>query len=168
MFGGEQLLVMLFAVVLSTPFQAGEEIGWRAYALPRMSAHMGLGWASLVLGVVWACWHLPLFLIPGTPNAGESFPVYLLTVTPLSIAIAYLYWRTGAALLPVMVMHAAINNTKDIVPSVLSAGAAPFFLGGSRIAWLSAAVLWIGAVYFMVRMRGVSTVAPGIHARSVH
>jgi hypothetical protein len=52
-----------------------------------------------------------------------------------------------------MLMHAAINNTKDIVPSAALAASNPFALSSSRVAWLTVALLWIGAAYFLVRMR---------------
>src|SRR5437867_3882019 len=79
--------VMLAAIAFSTPVQAGEEIGWRGYALPRLSARLGLSSASIALGVIWACWHLPFFFISGTDKSGQSFPVYLLSVTALSVAM---------------------------------------------------------------------------------
>ena len=146
--------IMLVAIVLSTPVQAGEEIGWRGYALPRLARQLGLARASIVLGVIWACWHLPFFLIPGTDKSGQSFPVYLLGVTALSVAMAWLYWSTNGSLLLTMLMHAAVNNT-NIVPSAGSPATNPFSLSAPLVAWLTAALLWIGAVYFLVRMRGV-------------
>jgi len=50
-------------------------------------------------------------------TVGQSFPLYVLQLTALSVAMAWLYWRTCGSLLLVMLMHAAMNNTKDIVPS---------------------------------------------------
>lgn len=154
-FGQEPVYLMAIAIPFSTPVQAGEEIGWRGYALPRLSTHLGLPGASIVLGVIWACWHLPFFFISSTDKSGQSFPMYLLSVTALSVAMAWLYWRTKGSLLLTMLMHAAVNNTKDIVPSAVSDATNAFSLSSSRVAWLSVAILWIGAVYFLVRMRGV-------------
>jgi CAAX protease family protein len=154
-FGQEPVYIMALAIPFSTPVQAGEEIGWRGYALPRLSAHLGLSSASVVLGVIWACWHLPFFFISGTDKSGQSFPVYLLSVTALSVAMAWLYWRTNGSLLLTMLMHSAVNNTKDIVPSAVSGATNAFSLGSSRVAWLTVAILWICAVYFLIRMRGV-------------
>lgn len=154
-FGPEPVYIMAIAIVFSTPVQAGEEIGWRGYALPRLSVRLGLSGASIVLGAIWAVWHLPFFFISGTDTSGQSFPVYLLSVTALSVAMAWLYWRTNGSLLLTMVMHAAVNNTKDIVPSVISAATNAFSITASRVAWLTVAMLWIGAVYFLIRMRGV-------------
>src|SRR6266446_6771349 len=114
-FGQTPFFIMAVAIVFSTPVQAGEEIGWRGYALPRLTERFGLPLASIVLGVVWASWHLPFFFIPGSDNAGQSFPVFLLAVTALSVPMAWLYWRTNGSLLLTMLMHSAINNTAGIV-----------------------------------------------------
>jgi membrane protease YdiL (CAAX protease family) len=154
-FGQTPLFIMAAVIVFSTPMQAGEEIGWRGYALPRLSEGLGLSTASIALGVIWASWHLPFFFISGTDKSGQSFPVYLLSVIALSVAMAWLYWRTNGSLLLTMLMHAAVNNTKDIVPSAVSGATNAFSLSMSRVAWLSVAILWICAAYFLVRMRGV-------------
>jgi len=154
-FGQEPVYIMVIAIPFSTPMQAGEEIGWRGYALPRLSARLGLSSASIALGIIWASWHLPFFFISGTDKSGQSFPLYVLSVTALSVAMAWLYWRTNGSLLLTMLMHAAVNNTKDIVPSAVSAAANAFALSSSRVAWLSVAILWTCAAYFLVRMRGV-------------
>jgi membrane protease YdiL (CAAX protease family) len=143
---------MAAAIVVSTWVQAGEEIGWRGYALPRLAARFGLGRASIVLGVVWACWHLPLFFLRGADTYGQSFVVYLLQVIALSVAMAWLYGRTHGSLLLVMLMHAAINNTKDIVPSAVPGATNALALSPSLVAWLTVALLWLGAGYFLVRM----------------
>ncbi len=154
--GGTPWYLMAGAIVVSTPVQAGEEIGWRGYALPRLASQVGLAPASIILGAIWACWHLPLFFIPGTNTSGASFPVYLLGVTALSVAMVWLYWRTNASLFMMMLMHAAINNTRDIVASPASAALHPFAVNGSLMTWLTGALLWICAAYFLVQMRGAT------------
>ncbi|MFN7943403.1 MAG: type II CAAX endopeptidase family protein [Thermoanaerobaculia bacterium] len=154
-FGQEPVYIMAIAIPFSTPAQAGEEIGWRGYALSPLSARVGLSSASLLLGTIWAFWHLPFFFMAGTDKSGQSFPMYLLSVTALSVAMAWLYWQTNRSLLLTMLMHAAVNNTKDVVPSAASGATSAFSLSSSPVAWLSVAILWICAVYFLVRMRGV-------------
>jgi membrane protease YdiL (CAAX protease family) len=158
-FGETPWYLMVAAIAISTPVQAGEEIGWRGYALPRLAARMGLARASLFLGVIWACWHLPLFFLVGADTAGQSFPVYLLQVTALSVAMGWLFGHVGGSLLPVMLMHAAVNNTKDIVSSAVPGASDPFALSTSVVAWLTVALLWIGAAYFLARMPGRERVA---------
>lgn len=148
-FGAESLYLIPFAIALSTPFQAGEEIGWRGYALPRMGARLGLAPASVLLGVIWACWHLPQFFIREANTYGQSFPLYLLQVTAISVAMAWLYTRTGQSLLPVMVLHAAVNNSKDIVPSATAGATDIITLRASTIAWITVLLLWICAAYFL-------------------
>jgi membrane protease YdiL (CAAX protease family) len=152
LFGDHAWYILIPAIVVATPTKAGEEIGWRGYALPRLAARLGLGWASVLLGVIWACWHLPLFFIPGTDTTGQSFPLFLLEVTGLSVALAWLYARTNGSLLLVMLLHSAVNETHDIVPSVVPGATQPFALSPSLPAWLTVAFLWIGAAYFFVRM----------------
>jgi membrane protease YdiL (CAAX protease family) len=153
-FGDEPWYLLIAATVFSTVIggQAGEEIGWRGYALPRLATRFGLARASIMLGVIWASWHLPLFFLRQADTYGQSFPVYLLQVTALSVAIAWLYGRTNGSLLLTMLMHSAINNTKDIVPSLATTGTNPFTLNASLVSWLTLALLWICAGYFLVRM----------------
>jgi len=153
-FGLEAWYLMIAATIFSTVVggQAGEEIGWRGYALPRLAGRFGLAGGSVVLGIIWACWHLPIFFLRGADLYGQSFPVYVMQVTALSVAIAWLYGHTNGSLLLTMLMHSAINNTKDIVPSAVTGAANPFALSTSLVAWLTLALLWISAVYFIVRM----------------
>jgi membrane protease YdiL (CAAX protease family) len=151
-FGDTPWPLMLGAILVSTWVQAGEEVGWRGYALPRLAASLGLGGAGVVSGIIWALWHLPLFFIPGTGSDGQSFPIYLLHVTAMSVAMAWLYWKAEGSLLLVMLMHAAVNNTKDIVPSGLADPPGVFSFAASRIAWITAALLWVGAIAMLTWM----------------
>jgi hypothetical protein len=152
-FGAVPLYIVPFAILISTPVQSGEEIGWRGFALPRMAQALGLGRASIILGIIWATWHLPLFFLPGSDTYHQSFIVYVIQVTALSVAMAWLWERTGRSLLLTMLMHAAVNNTQDIVPSAVSGGTKTFGIAASALSWLAAAVLWICAAYFLVQMR---------------
>jgi uncharacterized protein len=151
-FGVTPWYAMLVSIAISMWFQAGEEIGWRGYALPRMSKKIGLATSGILLGIIWATWHLPLFYIPAADTFNQSFPLYLLQVTGLSVIMAWLFWKVNGNLLPLMVFHAAINNTKDIVPSASKASASPFTLNASPIAWITCALLWIVAFYVIYAM----------------
>jgi membrane protease YdiL (CAAX protease family) len=152
-FGTDPWYLIPFAIAISTPFQAGEEIGWRGYALPRLAERFGLGPASLLLGLIWGFWHLPQFFIREADTYGQSFLVFVLQATALSVAMAWLYARTGGSLLLVMLMHAAVNNAKDIVPSAVPGATNTFGVSASLVAWLTVTLLWICAAYFLARMR---------------
>jgi membrane protease YdiL (CAAX protease family) len=154
-FGTEPLYIMLAATIGSTLLfgQSGEEVGWRGYALPRLAARFGLAGASIIVGIIWASWHLPLFFIPGTGLTGQSFPLYLLSVTAVSVAIAWLYEHTNGSLFLTMLMHSAVNNTKDIVPSVDPKPTSLYAVSASLTGWLTAGLLWLCAAYFLFRMK---------------
>ena len=158
-FGHDSFVLIAAAVIFSTPFQAGEELGWRGFALPRLWNHFGLSLASVVLGIIWAVWHLPFFYLAGADKFDQSFPVYLLSVVALSIAMAWLYWRTRGSLLLVMLMHSAVNNTTGIVPSTLPAARSVWSIHASPIAWITTAILCTFAIYFLIRMRGAKITA---------
>lgn len=157
-FGGQAWYGVLIAIVVSGIFGGplGEEIGWRGYALPRLTQRLGAAAASVLLGVVWACWHLPLFFVSGlgtySDQFGQSFPRYFLQVTALSVALAWLVGNTRGSLLLAVLMHSAINQTKDLVPSRVPGADNMWALSGSTTAWLTVAVLWLGAAYFLTRM----------------
>ena len=152
-FGDTPLLLMLGALLVSTWVQAGEEIGWRGYALPRLAKHIGLSAASMILGVLWASWHLPLFFMQHTDSLGQSFPLYLTYVVALSVAMAWLYWKSDGSLLLVMLMHAAVNNTGGIVPAAVPGASNAFTFSASFVGWTAVALAWIVAIPLLIQMR---------------
>lgn len=154
-FGTDSWYIIVPAIIISTPVQAGEEIGWRGYALPRLAGRFGFARASLLLGLIWACWHLPLFFVPGADKYGQSFPVWTLQVVALSVAITWLYAGADGSLLLTMLMHSAVNQTVGIIPSANPNPGNPFTLSVSLVMRLTAMFLWITAAYFLVRMRNV-------------
>lgn len=95
-----------------------EEIGWRGFALPRLQARFGPLVGTLILGLLWAGWHLPFFLAPdhgGGPNAdwtavATNFALFTLTVVILSIPLSFVFNRTGGSVLATALSHAAIDT----------------------------------------------------------
>ena len=146
-FGEIPWYLLLAAVIVSTPVQAGEEIGWRGYAFPRLAAQLGFARASILLGIIWSVWHLPLFFIPGVDIYHQSFPLFLLAVTPLAVAMGWLYLQTAGSVLLTMVMHSAVNQTTLAVSAGSPADTNPFSFSATPFAWLTIAFLWIGAVW---------------------
>ncbi len=93
----------------------GEEIGWRGYALPRLQAGRSALSASLILGPIWALWHLPLWLT-GDPFKTPTFYVpFAVSVIALSVILTWVYNSTGGSLLMVVLLHATINLPMTLV-----------------------------------------------------
>ncbi len=88
----------------------GEEFGLRGFALPRLQRLIGSLPAALVIGVLWAAWHLPMFFVPGAPQHGQSFWEFCYVITAWSIIMTALYNIAGASLIPTMLFHAASNG----------------------------------------------------------
>lgn len=98
-----------FAVTL---FLAGalEEFGWRGFIQPRLQERWSALTAAVLIGVVWALWHLPLAY--GGAGAGYdagAFVVLLIGLPAFSVVMAWLYNSTRGGLLFVMLFHAMIN-----------------------------------------------------------
>lgn len=93
-----------------------EEFGWRGYMLPRLLDRWSAIRANLVLGVVWACWHLPLYVVPGQLYSDKPFSSYLLLVVALTFVFTWLYDASNGRLPVVMLLHAGVNSTGALVP----------------------------------------------------
>ena len=149
---------VIFSVLFMFWSQAGEELGWRGFALPRMAKNIGLPLATVLLGALWALWHLPLFYVSNADTFGQSFPVYFIQVTGISVAIGWLFWRSKGSLLLPMLMHTVINNTKGIVQAALPEPGSPFSFHASLLSWTLAGLIWLCGGYFLWEMKGVKEV----------
>lgn len=89
-------------------FAAGEEIGWRGYALLRVMKRFSPLAASLLLGIPWAILHLPLTL-PGKMLAGAPPLATLLVMMGLSILVTWSYLGAGSNLLAATLLHGGQN-----------------------------------------------------------
>jgi membrane protease YdiL (CAAX protease family) len=106
------LAPFLVSMLIAGP--VAEEPGWRGTAYPRLRASMNRFQAGLVLGVVWAIWHLPLFFIPGTVQAAFglfswSGLLFTLSVIPMALLTGYAYERAGVA--ASIAVHFGVNTT---------------------------------------------------------
>ena len=88
-----------------------EELGWRGFALPRLQAKHNALLSSLVLGVIWTCWHIPLFFVTGATQMSIPFPIYLVLVVTVTIYLTWLFNNTRGSLIITVLAHFAYNAT---------------------------------------------------------
>src|SRR3712207_342815 len=109
------LPVLLIYVVYMMIFVAlGEEVGWRGYALPALQARYGALISSVILGVMWALWHLPLFYNPDTFYSNPPFVLWLAFIVPFAILITWVFNSTGGSVLMAMFFHAVMNASTEV------------------------------------------------------
>lgn len=142
------------------PGAIGEELGWRGFALPRLTARYGIATASLVLGVLWALWHVPTFYLPFT--AQESLPAgwLLLEIAAASVLYAWLVENARWSVLLAIAFHAANNALSPLIyPAVADAGYLATFGMATALGYAFVAVVLLVAHHRFGR--------PGSTTRSV-
>jgi uncharacterized protein len=111
------LLAMMGFILIIGPLP--EEIGWRGYLLDRLQVRWTALTASLVLGLVWWSWHLPLFILPGYFDAfGRAAPSpldLLYGILPSAIVYTWVYNNTRRSVLAVVVLHFMQNFTGEFL-----------------------------------------------------
>jgi membrane protease YdiL (CAAX protease family) len=114
-------LTMLLPLLILGPLS--EELGWRGYALERLLTRWNALASSLILGVVWSLWHLPLFYIVGTSQTlyDLSFLGFLVGTTTTSILYTWAYNNTGGSIWSAVFTHWVYTYALD----TLSVGMTP-------------------------------------------
>ena len=87
-----------------------EEFGWRGLALPLLQRRFAPFWAGLILGVIWALWHIPSFLMSGTAQSAWSFGPYFIGVVAISIILTPLFNISRGSLLIAVFYHFQMMN----------------------------------------------------------
>jgi uncharacterized protein len=128
--------VAILVTLLSTIIIVGlfEEVGWRGFALPRLQTRLPALWAALILGGIWALWHLPVLISDPT---GQRPPLqFVVGILAQSVILAWLYNSTNASLPIVIIFHAAINTAARYT--------LPGFAGADyQIAWWAQTALYV-------------------------
>ena len=106
---------LLNAVVISLLYGLGEEPGWRGFALPHLTERRNVLSATLIVGVLWACWHAPMFAYR-FPFSGNVVQVigFVLGVLAGAICLTYLYIGSGGSILMVIIWHAVWNVVNEV------------------------------------------------------
>lgn len=99
-----------------------EEIGWRGYALERLQTRWNALTSSLIVGLVWALWHLPLYLMVGTSQheLGIPFFGFLIKLTASSILYTWLYNNTKKSLWSAILLHWLFTYAAQVLSSGLT------------------------------------------------
>ena len=113
-----------------------EELGWRGVALPLMQRRFAPFWAGLVLGMIWAAWHIPAFFISGTPQSAWSAGPYFAGIIAISVILTPLFNASRGSLLIAALYHLQMMNPifPDAQPwdSLLFIGAAVIIVWWNR------------------------------------
>jgi membrane protease YdiL (CAAX protease family) len=135
-----------------------EEPGWRGFALPRLQNRYAPVSATLLLGVVWACWHLPLLPVDTSIHGvawlleqGPTVALRVLNIVGFAFLLTWMYNRTESVLLALLT-HAGINTANStLVPLPLAA------LGGDAydaVLLTVTVAVWLVAIMLVVHTRG--------------
>jgi membrane protease YdiL (CAAX protease family) len=112
-----------------------EEFGWRGVALPLLQRKLTPFWAGLILGCVWATWHIPAFLMSGTPQSAWSFAPYFAGVVAISIILTPLFNASRGSLLIAYLFHFQLMN--PIFPNAQPWDNLLFIVAAIVIVWLN-------------------------------
>ena len=118
---GVNPLAILPALFFATLPPILEELGWRGYALDRLQLKWSAASASVILGLVWALWHLPLFFIEGSFQhdsvrvATTGFWLFMAGIVALSFTFTWIYNNTERSILGIIILHGWVNFTAEII-----------------------------------------------------
>src|SRR5215217_7705918 len=142
--GGWTGLLPGFAIALLIPGLGGawEEPGWRGFALPRLQSGRSALFASLILGVLVAGWHLPLMFV------GQVHYADILTIMGAVIIFNWVFNNANGSVLIIMLMHATNNTISGQLFGTMFSGA-----DSVRQSWLVAA-LWCTVAIVVVVVAG--------------
>ena len=140
---------MLPALALALFLGPIEEFGWRGLALPLLQRRFAPFWAGLILGGIWAFWHIPSFLISGMPQTTWSAVPYFLGIIAISVILMPLFNVSRGSLLISVLFHFQMMN--PIFPD-----AQPW----DNILWVAVAVVtvWLNRRTMFQRGAGVTEV----------
>ena len=110
--GTSALLTMVLASVI-------EEVGWRGYGEDAVGSYHTWFRESIIFGCIWACWHLPLFLIPGTyhytlKEMGALYVInFLVSAIPVDFLQTWVYVKNNRSMLATAVFHLFLNVMQE-------------------------------------------------------
>ena len=112
------LLVFVISMLIGGPL--AEELGWRGFALDRLQAQRTALGASLVLGMIHAAWHLPLFFMQGTSQGSMGFAsglfwLWVVQVVAGSVFFTWVHNNNQRSILAAILIHFMSNATFTLI-----------------------------------------------------
>lgn len=100
-----------------------EEAAWRGFALPRLQKKFSPLTGTLILGVLWGLWHLPVYLPSNIQKSGlgggiATFLVFMLVTLGLTVIFTWLFNNTRGSLLLAVLLHASVDGTATYIHSL--------------------------------------------------
>lgn len=141
------MIPVVYVVVLLVGGPAGEELGWRGYALPRLQEMTGPVPASLLLGLVWGLWHLPRMVDPDSVQHLVPWWIFLGQVLVTSVFYTWLVNRS-ASVLPALVLHTSFNTSVGLLPVL------PGAVGSVAPSVIALGLATLGAAALILRTHG--------------
>ncbi|MRR22142.1 CPBP family intramembrane metalloprotease [bacterium] len=94
-----------------------EEFGWRGYALPVLEEKFGIWYANIILGVIWALWHIPTWFITGTTQSHMNFGGFVLLMTGYSFIFSWIRKISGNRPFSGIYAHGLANAIIPVMPT---------------------------------------------------
>ena len=114
------MIIPLFLATFITSGM-GEEFGWRGYVLPRLQAKWNALTSSIVLGLFWAAWHIPAFIIPNiSPLYQRNFLEWVPLILLSSVIYTWIFNNTKGSILAAALIHASLNTSVVVLPTYAS------------------------------------------------
>ena len=150
---GSPLLMSLFVSLITGA--TGEELGWRGFLLPRLQQRFNALISSLIVGVIWAIWHLPLWFIPGYGWDVIPYWAFALGAISTSVIFTWVLNNTVGSLVMASIIHLMMNFGMSVV-GILGLIPSP------RDGWMIASILFAIYAVMIVMIAGPSRLSRGI------
>jgi len=126
LFGEKRLSILLPSIWIFIPcslfmiFLGGgqEEFGWRGYALPILENKFGIWLANIILGIIWAFWHIPTWFITGTNQTYMNFGGFILLMVGYSFILSWIRKISGNRPFSGLYAHGLANSFISIMPTL--------------------------------------------------
>jgi membrane protease YdiL (CAAX protease family) len=138
---------LLFMILLGG---GQEEFGWRGYALPLLENKFGIWSANIILGIIWAFWHIPLWFIKGTSQAYMNFAGFILLMIGYSFILSWIRKISGYRPFSGLYVHGLFNAFIPFMPTLIMQKKSPQI----RF-WIWVSITFLIGVFITILRKGL-------------